>query len=330
MKVAFLGLALCLVVAGSACGVDRSANPGTVTTDRRPTDTATPAVSTSDPGSVVASESAPVAPGSLIHSELTFVDPTRPTVARPPVDGSPQRVLRTAVIRPDGAGGPWPLVVFGHGFDVSAATYQRLLDAIAGAGFVVAAPEFPGSSSVLPGRADEADLQQEPCDLRLVAREVEAASTGSGELAGSVRGGSVVLAGQSDGATAAAYATLVGVACPGPPVAGVVAFSPNPVRSADIDPAVAASGPALLAITGSADTVNPASHTAALYRQWPGPAWMLTSAADTHLGPSTDSPRRAAITAVVIDFLEAISGHPAAGTTLAAHAQLDGLTLDRR
>ena len=76
------------------------------------------------------------------ETQLTFVDrsrtisyPGRPpqrraltTVVRYPIAGPAARVdVRNAI--PDRVAGPFPLVVFGHGFAVTPATYYRLLRA---------------------------------------------------------------------------------------------------------------------------------------------------------------------------------------------------------
>jgi dienelactone hydrolase len=273
----------------------------------------------------------PNASGPVTSSVLVLVDPTRPTVARPPIGASGQRVIRTTVRRPATGSGPWPLVVFGHGFDISSDAYGALLDTIAAAGFVVAAPEFPGSSSALPGRPDEHDIQQEPCDLRFVADRVQATSAEPGDLSGLVRAGPVALAGQSDGASAAAFATLASADCPSPQIAAVVAFSAKPVPDAAVTAAGRAAGAALLAITGSVDKVNVAANTAALYDSWPGSASMLTSAGDGHLAPSTDSPRHEAIASVVVDFLRGTVGsEPRVLTRVLIDADVTGLTLVQR
>jgi dienelactone hydrolase len=294
-----------------------------------PTTTATTASADAVPGAPGAppatGPASPAAPSSFTTSTLTFTDPTRGTVARPPLPATSTRILRTTIRVPDGAG-PWPLVVFGHGFDADPATYTALLDGLARAGFVVAAPDFPGSSRALPGRPDERDLQDEPCDLLVVAGQVQAAAAGSGPLAGRVRVGAVGLAGQSDGATAAAYAAL-DPTCPGPPVAAVVAFSarPAPVRDG-IDPA---SEPALLAVTGSADDVNRPAETRALFDEVPQRAWLLTVDGEGHLSPSTTSPHLEAITAVAVDVLLGALDHDAAAfDRIEADGSRPGLTLD--
>ena len=235
-------------------------------------------------------------------------------------------MLRTTVWVPRPGSGPWPLVVFGHGFDRSASTYDALLERVARSGFVVAAPEFPGSSSALAGTPDEHDLQDEPCDLLYVAGKVQH-SFASGPLAGVVRDGPVVLAGQSDGATAAAFAALtdpVG-ACGGPRVAGVVAFSADPVP---LRPGATAT---VLAVTGSADEINPPAHTRALFDEAPLPAYLLTSAGDDHLQPSTDSSHQLAIDSVVIDYLRAtLLGDRAAASRMLTDANRPGLHLEAK
>jgi dienelactone hydrolase len=326
VKVVALGLVAVLAVGAAACGTEHGAAADHPPVDTQPIGTRpTEAAPPTTDGSFAAG------PRSLVRSEGTFVDRSRASVARPPLAATSERVLRTTIVRPTSQDGPWPLVVFGHGFAASAATYATLLEAIAGAGFVVAAPEFPGSSSALQGRPDETDLAEEPCDLRFVAQRVEAASASDGELSGMIRPGPVALVGQSDGATAAAFAALVPRSCPSPPIAAVVAFSANPVPTADLGPTPSADPPALLTVTGTADAVNPPTHTRALYLQWPGPAWLLSSAGDGHLGPATDSPRHLQIATVVIDFLEAhLTGDAAAAARLDEAAATDGLTLEQR
>jgi dienelactone hydrolase len=263
---------------------------------------------------------------SVRRIQVTYVDVSRPTVARAPVPASRIRVLRTSVWVPQPGHGPWPLVVFGHGFASSVSRYDALLERVARAGFVVAAPEFPGSSSALPGVPDERDLREEPCDLLAVAGKVQHALAPPA-LAGRVRGGPVVLAGQSDGATAAAFAALADPlgACGGPPVAGVVAFSADPVP---VRPGATAT---VLAVTGSADEVNPPAHTRALFDEAPVPAYLVTSSGDDHIQPSTDSTHRTAIDAVVIDYLRAtMLGDQGARARLVGDARRPGLLLEQR
>ena len=100
---------------------------------------------------------------------MTFVDTSRST---PPWDGVPEkpsRILVTTIwypIRGSGsAEGPYPLIVFAHGLGGSPQDYQRLLSVWAAAGYVVAAPLFPLSSSETPGGPDGGDIGNQPGDM---------------------------------------------------------------------------------------------------------------------------------------------------------------------
>ena len=94
-------------------------------------------------------------------------------------------------------------MVFAHGYDVSAATYSVMLDALTRAGLIVAAPEYPGESTAYPGPAVESDLVNEPCDMEFVAASLEHHPPAALRRALSLA--PLIVAGHSDGATAAAW-----------------------------------------------------------------------------------------------------------------------------
>jgi fermentation-respiration switch protein FrsA (DUF1100 family) len=132
---------------------------------------------------------------------LTWVDTTRTTPARGSVPGSQGRSLRTVIRRPVGLAGPLPLVVFAHGYDAEPETYEPLLQAWAAAGYLVAAPECPGSAHDLPG-TPVADYAAQARDLSFVITQLLSGA------AGPVRAGQVVVAGHSDGGTAVTILAL--------------------------------------------------------------------------------------------------------------------------
>jgi hypothetical protein len=246
-------------------------------------------------------------PWSIRTATFDFVDASRPSPARgtvPPRAGRSLHttlrwpVSRTGVVAP----GRLPLVVFGHGYRVSAATYFALLDGLARSGIVVAAPEFPGESSALPGSEVESDLVNEPCDMEFVAASLEGNPPAGLRVA--LHDAPLIVAGHSDGATAAASAAYSS-SCSSIPIRGTVALSVNDV------PMTGAyrfgTPPALLAITGSADEVNPVSHTVALYEHAPKPAWLVTIAGGSHLGTFTTDPDLARIEAIIADFVVLVS-----------------------
>jgi len=129
---------------------------------------------------------------------LQLVDPSR-TIHLP--DGSVEpRTLRTYVrypaLGPAGGtdlrnapaariDGPFPLVIFGHGFAVTPGPYTGLLQTWTRAGYVVAAPVFPLGNANAPGGPNESDLINQPADMRFVISQLLAASSdASGPLAG--------------------------------------------------------------------------------------------------------------------------------------------------
>ncbi len=121
------------------------------------------------------------------------------TYVRYPALGAPGRTdLPDAP--PARADGPFPLIVFGHGFDVTPALYAHLLQTWARAGYVVAAPVFPLENADAPGGADESDLTNQPDDMRFViSRILAASSANAGPFAGLVDPTRIAVTGQSDG-----------------------------------------------------------------------------------------------------------------------------------
>src|SRR5262249_19161457 len=99
----------------------------------------------------------------------TFVDHTRGTPARGGSPASSSRAIATTIYypasavpteqnpKPSPAPGPFPLLVFAHGYAIDAAAYRPLLHDLAVGGFVVAAPDFPGTSTAHPGSALRSD-----------------------------------------------------------------------------------------------------------------------------------------------------------------------------
>lgn len=116
----------------------------------------------------------------------TLVDTTRPTEARGDVAGKPSRTLETFVYYPASgpagkepvagapaatAGSPFPLVVFSHGSGVDTPLrYDLLFRSWAAAGYVVAAPRYPLSSTALPGSGS--DVVNQPADVSFLIGEL--------------------------------------------------------------------------------------------------------------------------------------------------------------
>lgn len=199
--------------------------------------------------------------------------------------------------------GPFPLVVFGHGYALTPAAYAALLQSWARAGYVVAAPLFPLENANAPGGPDESDLSNQPGDMRFVISEMLAMSHArSGPLAGLIDERKIAVTGHSDGgdtALAVAYDRAyrdprVGAAIilSGAEMPGVEAFT------------FPFGGPPLLAIQGTADTVNLPSATETFFREARPPKYLLRLPGAEHLPPySVEQPQLGIVERVTIAFL---------------------------
>ena len=151
-----------------------------------------------------AASSTPVA-----TTTMTFVDTSRSTPPWDGMPGKPSRTLVTTIWYPARASGsvaasgdgPYPLIVFAHGLGGSPQEYQQLLTAWAAAGYVVAAPLFPLSSSETPGGPDGGDIGNQPGDMSFVIDQVlNASAAPNGPLSGLVDPNEIGAAGHSNGA----------------------------------------------------------------------------------------------------------------------------------
>jgi predicted dienelactone hydrolase len=233
------------------------------------------------------------------------------TVIRYPATGDPARF---DVFGAPPAKGPFPLVVFAHGYDITPSPYARLLRAWARAGYVVAAPIFPLSSSSAPGGANEADLVNQPTDMSFVITRMLAASAATdGALAVLINPTEVAVSGQSDGgstALAAAYNShyvdhriRAAVILAGAEIPGVGAYTfPAP-------------SPPLLASQGTADVVNVPASTYQFFGIASRPKLLLSLLGAPHLGPyTTEQPQLGIVERTTVAFLDRyLKQRPGAG-----------------
>jgi dienelactone hydrolase len=203
------------------------------------------------------------------------------------------------------AAGPFPLVVFGHGFAVSPQLYAGLMRSWTRAGYVVAAPAFPLAGPGAPGGPTESDLPNQPSDMSFViSRLVAESRAGAGPLAGLLDQARIAVAGQSDGgvtALAAAYSRRfrdrrigAAVILSGAETAGVGGFGFAPGT------------PPLLAAQGTADTTNEPRFSYAFFRDARRPKYLLRLLGAGHLPPYTrQQPQLGIVERVTIAFLDA-------------------------
>jgi len=234
----------------------------------------------------------------------TFVDHSRITPANGDEPKLPDRTLVTTIwypakggvhtttpiqgAAPDRSGGPYPLIVFGHGLGATPEVYEGLLSRWAAAGFVVAAPRFPLTSSNAPGGLDPNDVFNQPKDMSYVITSVlrdSARSTGT--LSGLVAPHEVGVAGHSEGAI-----TTLGFfnSC----------CRDARIKAAEVidgDPEAYPSGsyhfggdPPLLVVHGTADALLPFSQMVGVYNSAKGPTGLLALEGADHvawLAPSS-------------------------------------------
>ena len=266
-------------------------------------------------------------------TQATFIDPSRPTEARGARPATSSRTLVTTVWYPSStsggadapvAGGTYPLVVFAHGFDVDAATYTTLLSNLAQRGYVVAAPEFPMTSSDYPGAADEGDVVNQAGDMSFVISAMTSVFSAPSAVAGHVDASQTAVMGHSDGGVTAAAVAFNSTVHDSRVTAAVI------LSGAMIDyPGTwfAAGGPPMLAVHGTADPINPFSSSQQLLAADAGPRALLAVTGAGHLPMLTTQPYETAVVGVVADYLDDVMRPTLdSGVILAADAGAAGLT----
>jgi dienelactone hydrolase len=233
-----------------------------------------------------------ITPGRTLVTEIRY-----PTIS--PAPGATE----TASAHPARRHGPFPLVIFAHGYDLTPDTYRNLLDVWVKAGFVVAAPLFPDTNQASVDAlgkvfAPEADDANQPGDVAFVVNralaDATAAQSGCPILDGLVRPGGAAITGQSDGAvTVGALAYAAAYQVPGTPIRAVISLSGGtyPAPSGKPTPyASVAGGPPLLVTQSASDTCNPPENSIALYNAVAQrDKWFLDIDHANHLPPYTGS-----------------------------------------
>lgn len=141
---------------------------------------------------------------SVATKQFAFVDGSRSTPAFGGYPGSSSRQLPTTVWYPSDGGGPFPLVVFVHGFGSTPAAYSTLLRRIASSGYVVAAATYPLLSGQPAGPTDTVGWPDLFPDTRFVTSQVVSRSaSGDPGIGGLIDPNRIAVAGHSDGAAIA-------------------------------------------------------------------------------------------------------------------------------
>jgi predicted dienelactone hydrolase len=229
------------------------------------------------------------------------------TEIRYPAEGGGFAEVRNGT--PARSDGPFPLIVFAHGFAAVPALYTSLLDAWARAGYIVAAPLFPLTNAGAPGGPNESDLANQPRDMSfLITRILARSRAARGILSGLVEPQEIAVTGQSDGGSTAL--ALVGNS----------AFADHRVRAAMILSGAEILGagtydfprpsPPILAVQGTADTSNAPASTYRWFALAPQPKFLLSLLGAAHLPPYTsEQPQLGIVKRETIAFLDRYLKH---------------------
>jgi predicted dienelactone hydrolase len=231
----------------------------------------------------------------VAQASLPLVDASRQARGGP-------RVLTTSVWYPAAAGGPYPLIVFAHGFNVTPASYAPLLQSWAQAGYIVAAPTFPLTNSGAPGGPDESDVVNQPADIRFVIDQLLAANTKPGPLAELIDPNKIGVAGHSDGGITAA-AVAYNTCCRDPRISAAVVMAGAEMGVPGGSYFPPGSAP-MLAIQGDADHSNNPQNSRQLYNEdGAGPKYLLDLPGASHEGPFMQSdPAADLVQRATVDF----------------------------
>jgi len=323
--VAFVVAGIALVDQGGGGDPARPAAAPTTTTAGVPTPTSASSVPTTTPPTATTASPPPSSALSATGvgrtyavgtSSLTFVDSSRITSANGSFAGAANRTLPTsfwypaqgtagdppvADAPPDTTHGPYPLVLFAHGYNVTPDFYAPLLERWAAAGYVVAAPTFPILSGN-DGGASHVDYEQTWGDASFVITQVLGLK-GSEPLAGLVDRARIAAAGHSDGEVISFGIGFL-ACCRDPRVRSVIAMAGD-LSNAN-NPHVRGTGTPILHIMETADEYDPYDHSI----QWDrdnltAPRW-LVSLNSSHVPPYTQpgDPAFELVSRITIAYLD--------------------------
>lgn len=272
--------------------------PATSSPSTAPTTPSTARATTTSQATPPVGSAAP-ANHPVAQTSLALVDSSRSTVSRgSTIAGT--RSLPTTVYYPSDGGGPYPLVVFAHGFQIGPGPYASFCRELAAAGYVVAAPSFPLTDANRAGaNLDRGDLPNQAGDVSFVISSV--AASGASPLSGVVDGGRVGVVGHSDGADTALDTGYY----PGrndPRIKAVAALSPDAMTGPG---GSVGAGTPLLLQHGDRDSIVPYANSTTVWGQVKAHRFFLTLTGADHLPPVQGAaPWAPVLEAVTVDFLD--------------------------
>jgi fermentation-respiration switch protein FrsA (DUF1100 family) len=248
--------------------------------------------------STTAAATAAVSP--VATTTMTFIDTSRSTPSWNGMAEKASRSLVTTIWYPEHGSGPattsrgrYPLIVFAHGLGGSPEQYHQLLTAWAAAGYVVAAPLFPLSSSETPGGPDGGDIGNQPGDMSFVIDQVLKASAASGgPLSGLVDPNEIGAAGHSNGAITT-LGLVANSCCRDPRVKAAVVMA-GTTEGLGRGQYQLAEAPPLLVVQDLHDGLVPYADAVAVFNHARGPKALLSLDWDSASDPTGSTAHMAA------------------------------------
>jgi predicted dienelactone hydrolase len=248
------------------------------------------------PGSTSASSAAASVKGSnsyrVASTIIVFTDHSRPTPANNGSPALPYRTLSTLVVYPEQSSSrqrEFPLVVYSHGFGATAASAMPTLESLASHGYVVAAPDFPLSTTGLPGGLDLLDYVHQPGDVSFVITQMlKLDRTNGSPVHGEIDAHRIGVAGHSLGAVTT-LAVSYNSCCRDARINAAIEMDGE--LNVPIGPEGNFSGtyfnghdPPLLVVNGTKDTIGPYAISEAIYSKAPAPKYFLSLIGAPHEG----------------------------------------------
>ena len=275
------------------------------------------------------------ATGSITRGRTLVTEIYYPTL-------SPQQdALESVGANPARRHGPYPMIVFGHGYGLTPSVYAPLLNAWVKAGFVVAAPIFPDTNTEAVAEdhdssEPENDDVNQPLDMAFVTEQIEANDSGASSncplVHGLIDAKEIGLAGQSDGGTTVgmlAYDSTPGLSLKKVhyQAAAILSGAEWPWPKGTPDPYGAEQGsPPLLVVQSATDQCNPPQSSTQLYNDiQEEQKWFLEIFQANHLPPyvGTDPAAFDVVAEVTTDFFRLELQDGATGASLVAEADVD-------
>lgn len=122
-------------------------------------------------------------PLQVVSSDIAFVDGSRPTNPNGDFAGAPARTLQGKLWHPVASeAGPFPLVVYSHGFTSTWEGGAYLGQHLASLGYVVVAVNYPLTNFNAPGGPNVMDVVNQPADITFMIDSLLADSATAGHV----------------------------------------------------------------------------------------------------------------------------------------------------